>query len=306
MKKLVSLFLMLTMLVSAASMAVSAADAELIKDMASAKDGDLLYIVDFGSTGGAFTPAPNTKAAENYTYTVGDNGRSITIKGLGDKSGSYWGAPIKGLEVDETSTATITFKVKMNGTAGKNNSIGVGGWLIDDYAPDEYKFYNNYGNYNSQFPEGDTSANRAALSISREKYNGDYTTGIDAATPDADGFITCKLEFDAPNKKFRAYSLVDGKWQLDEEQTMAEANDAAKQDYLCVMFYSYYQVVDATVKDMKFFKGIGLTDAQLNYDPNAVQESTAPSTGDSTILYVGVCAAALICGVAVITKKKVR
>ena len=304
MKRIVSLLTTALLLVGMTA-PLSAADTKLIKSYADAKDGDLLYIVDFSSTGGAFAPAPNDLAAQNYTYTVGDKGASLTIKGgKGDKSCSYWGGNITGLEADATTKYTMTYKVKMNGEVGKNNSIGVGGWNVDDYDPSKWVFYNDYGNFNSAFPAGDTTKNRSALSHGNTKYDGNYTTGVDAATPDKDGFIWQMIEFDGPANTFRAYSNVNGKWQLNEEQKMAEKNDAAKPDHMAVMFYSYYAVVDATVKDVKFFKGTGLTDAQLNYNPAAAKPAAkAPATADATSLAIAAMAAALGCAVVVAKKK---
>ncbi|MBR6708637.1 MAG: hypothetical protein IKL84_03045 [Clostridia bacterium] len=276
MKRIVSI-LITALLIIGMTASISAADTKLIKSYADAKDGDLLYIVDFSSTGGVFAPIPNELASKNFTYTVGDDGASINIKGgKGDKVRAYWGGIIEGLVADKTTKYTLTFKVKMNGEAGKNNSIGVGGWKVDEQDPAAWIFYNDYGNFNSQFPAGDTSKNRSALSHSNYKYNNNYTTGVDAATPDKDGFIWQMIEFDGPANTFISYSNVNGEWILNEAQKMAEANDAATPDHMAVMFYSYYSVVDATVKDMKFFKGIGLTDAQLNYVPAA--ETTAETT----------------------------
>lgn len=303
MKCIVSLLTTVLLLVGMTA-PLSAADSKLIKSYANAKDGDLLYIADFSSTGGAFAPAPNDLAAQNFTYTVGDKGASVTIKGgKGDKTKSFWGGIINGLEADATTKYTMTYKVKMNGESGKNNSIGVGGWNVDDYDPANWVFYNDYGNFNSAFPAGDSTKNRSALSHADVKYNSNYTNGIDAATPDKDGFIWQMIEFDGPANTYRSYSNVNGKWQLNEEQKMAETNDAAKKDNMSIMLYSYYAVVDATIKDVKFFKGTGLTDAQLNYVPTAAKPAAAPATADATSLAVAAMAAALACAV-VVSKKK--
>lgn len=313
MKKLISLLLMLTLLAGLTSLSVSAADAALLKNPDSAAKGDLLFVIDFSNTSGAFVPQANANA-KNYTYTVGDNGRSITVKGgTMDKTPGYWGAPIDGLAVDADDTITMTYKVKSNGTAGKNNSIGVGGWLIDTFNVENCKYYNNYSNYNSQFPAGDSSANRSALSMSSQKYNANYTNGIDAATPDADGFISCMIEFDAPKNQFRAYAKVNGEWTLLEEQTMAENNNAGTADNIGFVIYSYYQVVDTTVKDVKFFKGVDLTDAQLNAEPSAAQTPSAgqsdpapsaPQTADHLSAGLLLLSGALVC--AVCGKKRIR
>ena len=143
MKKFLAILLCALMAVSMIA-SVSAADNK-VKSYTSAKNGELLWTVDFNAKD-VFAPTTSKNGTE-YTYTIGDNGKSVTVAGgKTDKKDCIWGAPIKGLEVDSNSQITMTFKVKSLGTAGKNNSIGVGGWLYDGTG---YEFLNNYSNWNS-------------------------------------------------------------------------------------------------------------------------------------------------------------
>ena len=277
MKKFLAIFLCVLMAVSMIASA-TAADNK-VKSYASAKNGELLWTVNFNDKS-VFEPKAS-KNGEQYTYTVSDNGYTLNVKGgKTDKKDCIWGAPIKGLEVDNKSQVTMTFKVKANGTAGKNNSTGSGGWLYDATG---YEFLNNYSNWNSDDGSGKFE-NRAALSQGGVKKiagtKGDsYEYNIEKAAADKDGFLSVKIEFDATKKSYSVYYIgADGKWFVDDKNTTAMALLDDKADSLCFMVYSYYNVVDATIKDVKFYKGVGLTDAQLNPVETTAATTKAPST----------------------------
>ncbi len=307
MKKFFALFLCVLMAVSMIA-SVSAADNK-VKSYASAGNGELLWTVDFNAKD-VFAPAANKNGSE-YTYTVSDNGYTLTVKGgKTDKKDCIWGAPIKGLEVDSKSQVTMTFKVKANGTAGKNNSTGIGGWLYDGTG---YEFLNNYSNWNSDDGTG-KFVNRAALSLGGAKKipgsKGDnYEYNIDKAVADKNGFLSVKIEFDAPKKTYSVYYLgADGKWFVDDKNTTAMDKLDGKADSLCFMVYSYYNVVDATIKDVKFYKGVGLTDAQLNPVETTAATTkapatkpTAPATFDAAVVLAVVASMA---GAGVVVSKK--
>ena len=307
MKKFLAIFLCVLMAVSMIASA-TAADNK-VKSYASAKNGELLWTVDFNDKS-VFAPATSKNGTE-YTYTIGDNGKSVTItSGKTDKKDCIWGAPIKGLEVDSNSQVTMTFKVKSHGTAGKNNSIGVGGWLYDGTG---YEFLNNYSNWNSDDGTG-KFVNRAALSQGGVKKiagsKGDsYEYNIDKAAADKDGFLSVKIEFDATKKSYSVYYIgADGKWFVDDKNTTSMALLDSKADSLCFMIYSYYNVVNATVKDVKFYKGVGLTDAQLNPVETTAATTkapttkpTAPATFDAAVVLAVVASMA---GAGVVVSKK--
>ena len=58
------------------------AEAKLLGDYGSAKDGDLLFIADFNSTNTVFYPFPNAAAADGVTYTPSSDGTTLNIKGI--------------------------------------------------------------------------------------------------------------------------------------------------------------------------------------------------------------------------------
>lgn len=282
MKKLVCLFITATLLAAAMSLGVHA---ELYKDYASAADGDLLFIADFRGED-VFKPVPSSDAAEAVTYTSEDEGRTLHIQGKSgyDKNWYFYGGAIKGLKADDTTKYTLVYKIKMSGTAGKDNSAGIGGlsWNIIEEQPTAWRFFSNYGNYNSVFPEGDDTPNRSALSISMHKVNTEYTNGIEDAVPDEDGFLTCRIDFDGPAGVFKAYAITADGWTLIEEQPMDEINDEyinfyVKTQDVGVWIYTYYEVVDCTLKDVKWFKGVDLTAEQLSAsEPNLDQAEPEP------------------------------
>ena len=253
---------------------------------AEAADGDLLYTVDFHGDD-LFSPVPSDFAVDYTTYTPTEDGSGIHVTGNEgfDEEWSFWGSPIAGLNADKTTCYTMTYKVRINGESGKNNSIGIGGlaWNLDAPETYQWRFIENYGNYNSVFPEEDTP-NRTALSVSAHKY-GDYVNGIENADEDRDGYLTCRLDFNGPENTVKAYCMADGEWTLLEEQQMGEPKEdyaGAYSEYKAVSLYlyTYYEVVDADVKDVKWYKGVNLTDEQLA----GQEEVTSPASdaGDNT------------------------
>lgn len=281
MKKFLSIALMLTMLFSMLAISTSAADTKVYKTYAEANDGDLLWIVDFNAKD-IFDPQPNDNAAANMVYTIGDNGRSVTVTpsaNATDKKTNFWGAPIKGLEVNQDSKVTFYYKAKANGDKGANNSVGVGGWLYDSTDASTYnnQYLNVYTNHNSKNADGSDLQNREAISLASSK-KVSYSYVMDEALEDAEGFIQCKIEFNAPEVEYILYIYTkDNKWtQVENMYYMDKLDD--KEDSLCFMLYSYWLDTNTTVKDVKFFKGIGLTDAQLQAEAPAAATTTAAET----------------------------
>ncbi len=286
MKKTLSLLLMLAMIASLLIVPSSAADNKLYKTYDAAAKGDLLWIVDFNAKE-MIDAQPNDNAQKNMTYTIGDDGRSVTVKGVSgatDKKTNYWGGVINGLKADAKSQYTMTYKVRANGKSGTNNSTGIGGWLYDSTDASAYntQFMGNYGNWNSINADGSDLKNRACLSVaaSKKANGGTYLNVVDEAVADADGFITCRIDFDGVGMEYKAYYLgKDGKWLEDTENfwIMEKLNDTP--DDICFMLYSYYLAVDTTVKDVKYFKGIGLSAEQLAAEaPKPVETTAAPTT----------------------------
>lgn len=315
-------FVFVIAVILTALLAVSvSADAQLISDYASAKDGDLLFIADFSSKNSVFNPVPNDIAEDGVTYTVSDGGYTLNVKGNEgyDSQRFYYGCDIEGLGFNKSSCITMVYKVRMNGEIGKNNSIGIGGlgWNMDGSTTD-WRFFQNYGNYNSVFEGGANEMNRTALSVSTQKYNSDYTNGIEQAISDSEGFQFCRIDFDGPNQMIRAYAMTANGWALLEEQAMREPVDAYADVYtdepsVGFYVYTYYEVVDATIKDVRYYKGIGLSAEQLEVTSassaeeapaaaDVVTPAAAPQTFDASVtaaVILMACAAGVV-----LTKKR--
>lgn len=319
MKKFLTALLSATLVLSMAA-TVGAAKSQLEKSYDEAADGELLYVVDFSSTGGAFKPGScyeQVDALANHEYTPTDNGLTVEITPVEDGADgvlNVWGGTIEGLPANSKTSYTMVYKVRANGEYGKNNSIGVGGWLT---GTEGYKFYSNYGNHNTMAEDGSVyTERRTALSSTNIKV-GEYVYGVQDAYEDDDGFITMMIEFDGPTATMNGYvamaDAADGyDWKLLETQPMADMSD---DDNMCLMFYVYYHNVEHTVSNVRYFKGIGLTAEQLSYDPNAVVEdvetvavadatetTTAPQTFDAGVIAV-VGAIVSACGYS-LTKKR--
>lgn len=116
MKKILSISLVLTMVLSLVAMLGITASAAngLEKSYADAKDGDVLYNVLFNQTEGVYVPklfaAGSADVANGFKVTVADDGKSVTFE-QGVKGRVYWGAPIEGLTVGEGKAYTIEAEV---------------------------------------------------------------------------------------------------------------------------------------------------------------------------------------------------
>ncbi|MBQ9113127.1 MAG: hypothetical protein IJY08_06060 [Clostridia bacterium] len=254
MKKLLVALLALTMLLGSAFV-VSAADASPVKDYATANDGDLLYTVNFKGDS-AFTPA--VIHGTEMDYVVSEDGSSVTIKGNGgaDSKANFWGGKITGLDYSASTIYTMTYKVTSKANDTKNNSIGVGGVLTSAIDGGETKWLNNYSNH------GVSEANtpRSSISISANKQkgtegkpSGDYVSWKELAiAKDADGYVDMMIVFDGVNNKMTTYVLgSDNNWIKLEAMTVFPQNGNA----ICLITYAYYQAVNTTVKDVKYYKG---------------------------------------------------
>ena len=258
-----------------------------------ADDGELLYTIDFNGTDGFFSPGLFESSVENMDYTISADGSALTVSGKAggtDKTGNFWGGKVKGLYADETTTYTMVYKVKANGTTGKNNSVGIGGWIIDEASA---SFYNNYSNHNTITSTGSIADRRSALSWKSSKMNGsntadktyttspfDYsssyvswpekgTAGQDGyyagigAYDTTDDFVTMMIVFDGPTKKFHGYVLKSGattdvtnasNWIYLETASL-DFNGLGENSGMGFAVYAHYLDVNTTIKDVDIYKG---------------------------------------------------
>ena len=232
-----------------------------------AEAGELLYTVNFnGDT--AFVPGSAGGANDkgHMTYTVIDNGAGVEIKAKDtakDSEASLWGGIIKDLEATDKTIYSMVYKAKANGTVGKNNSVGVGGWVISEATfKTTTGIYNVYANHNTVDANGSTADQRAALSNGTGKI-GSYVmvNTKDAIAVDVDGFVTALVVYDGTTKTFANYYLKAGATELDnesswikfEDQPMAAALGGNK-NYMCFWTYTFYACIDTTIKDVQYYK----------------------------------------------------
>ncbi len=263
MKKIIVAILVLVMILSLATPMVGAVN------VADAKDGDLLYTVDFR---GDDTFKPDHLSASSkkmVVYTPSDDGTTLNIKGQpdqGESGGNYWGGIFEGITLGREGAYTMVYKVRANGTAGKNNSVGVGAVIIDKFIKQDSMFFNNYGNYNTQGEGGDVSMRRSSLSKGGNKIvkadGTDYIMwdSIGKFAVDADGFVTCMVEYDATNKEMSSYVMAEGAGDGTKESDWIKLETQTMQtnmvdDAIGLKLYICYTVVDTDLKDVQLYKG---------------------------------------------------
>ncbi len=295
MKKILSITLGLVMILSMCSAlmfsASAAADAQVLREYQRASNADILFYADFNSEAYRM----NDIAKEKIDITPSADGREITVKakeGSGSDNESYYGAYFEELEVNKGDKVTMFFQIKMNGAAdGKetptSNSVGVGCWFIDDYcAADkqtDWEFLNEYGNWNCDLPEG--TMNRTSIRCGNTTKLADYQNNVEEATADADGFITIKIEYDYDERTITTFFLKDGAFVQNLTSSMmvtGVTNNVKKADHLGFGLYAPHVEVDATIKNFKIFKGLGLTPEQLAITENTTSEVEPTSATEKT------------------------
>ena len=260
MKKLIIALLALAVLFSLAAPAMAASPA---KDYASAKDGDLLYTVNFNGDE-AFTPG-NIVNGSIFNFTPTADGTGVEIKGASFKDdgttkdqGTIWGGKIPSLAADATTVYTMTFQIWMDATdgglntyGGKDCFAGVGG-MWESTANKWYSFTSNYFTA--------TAENRAYSmrknSGTQKDADGNAIAGVFAEdlkyAKDADGFVTMRLTFDGPSATYTAYIQAEnGSWT----KIISSPYTVATGDCVAFCIYSQRSVTHAIVKNVNIYKG---------------------------------------------------
>lgn len=295
MKKILSITLGLLMILTMCSALIintaAAEDAQVLRQYDRASDADILFYADFNSE----SYKTNQSAKDKINFTVGDDGRSITVVAKpdsGSDNASYYGASFDQLPVNKGAKVTMSFKIKMNGSyVGKetptNNSVGVGCWFIDEYLTQDpeagWNFINAYGNWNCELPDG--TLNRSGIRIANKTQLAGYKDGVENATPDDDGFISIKVEYDYEERTVTTFYLQDGQYVEDQSASMmstAVVNNVKKDDHLGLGLSIPHVETDATIKEFKIFKGLGLTAEQLAITENTTSEVEPTTTAEKT------------------------
>jgi hypothetical protein len=270
MKKTIAIIMMAVMLLA---MMVPTSAATTAKSYDDAKAGELLYEFNFKGDD-IFTPGRTGNDNGNMDYAVSESGNAVTITGNGgtDKVGNYWGGVLKNYKATENTTYSFVYEQKANGKVGKNNSVGVGGWIVGDDGINKSAVYNNYGNANTLTAADGKEEQRVSLSYASGKLDSSlwtektgsyvYTGTLDYDT-NADGFMTFLIVYDGNACEFYLYTLANGatdwtkesSWILVERQQMMNALiDPAVNEYMGFWTYAFYQSTNATIRNVKLYK----------------------------------------------------
>jgi hypothetical protein len=295
MKKTIAIIMMAVMLLA---MMVPTSAATTAKSYDDAKAGELLYEFNFKGDD-IFTPGRTGNDNGNMDYTVSESGNAVTITGNGgtDKVGNYWGGVLKNYKATENTTYSFVYEQKANGKVGKNNSVGVGGWIIGDDGIDKSAVYNNYGNANTLTAADGKEEQRVSLSYASGKLESSlwtektgqyvYTGTLDYDT-NADGFMTFLIVYDGEACEFYLYTLANGatdwtkesSWILVERQQMMNALiDPAVNEYMGFWTYAFYQSTNATIRNVKLYKDtLWAKDEVTTEAPTTEAPTEAPTT----------------------------
>lgn len=181
------------------------------------------------------------------------------------------------LEATRETLYTMIYQVRANGTAGNNNSIGVGGWISGGDV-EAANFYNIYSNHNSVNGDGATNS-RAKLALKHGELHS-YVTfkNVGAYAQDADGFMTLKMEFDGANKTFTGYFLAEGKTGEKAEDWLkwgTQSISVKENDCMGFMLYLFRTATDTTIRNVEIYKQAVQPEAE---QPGAEQNSATPNT----------------------------
>lgn len=239
---------------------------KLLADYATAKDGDLLYAVNFNGVDGAYAPqywdnyhsddkvTADWKTTPYCSYLTSDNGNEITFTHEGFNANVWWGGQIKGLDVTPETKYTLEYKVK-NFVAGKN--IGLG--YVTSYSRVNYEAFNFYGTW-STFENSNPTV---VIEKGTSKIVGEVTAAGSTYTPifpvyDADGYAHIKVEVDGYHE-YIYYLYDDGEgnnyWKLFESYDMTEDLKYSDPTMACT-FYIHNGTANASFKDVKVYKGL--------------------------------------------------
>ena len=274
MKKTISIILCLVMAMSLFCTALTPAfAADLYAD---AKDGDLLTELKFGQTSGnyqskfLYTNSADGEAAANIA--VSDEGKTVKIDYNPSANSQYlYGGPVEGLTIGEGKKYTITFKATFR-APGATSATNAG--MYANFPNDSdlaavkvggYKLFVGY--YGTPDVQHKISAGHGSNMKGKYINNCKDYAKVNLQTPDADGFFNMAYEIDG--KVFRIF--INGMFIEEGVYNQAHFTNANK---LGFTVYFYNKASQATVKDVKIYKGntVGATAQYPDYYKNPVNQ----------------------------------
>ena len=300
MKKIIAIVMTALMLLAVLAPAASATTTSPVKKYEDAQKGELLYTVDFRGDA-AFTPAELEQSAKQMDYEIAPDGTWVRIKNKTNAENSKfnnWGGLIKDLVATEDTIYSMVYKVKANGTIGKNNSVGIGGWATSEENFQKTNgVYNVYANHNTQDANGPSADQRTALSEGNTKLGETesakgyvYTKNKDAIAVDADGFVTALIVYNGTTCTFANYYLAEGATDLKSEASWIKFDERmmynalldtvnGPTEYMCFWTYAYYNTIDTTIKQVEYYKDYIWADPDA---PDTTAATTAATTAKET------------------------
>jgi len=258
MKKIISAILSLTMILAlVAAMGISVSAADLYE---SAKDGDVLYEVNFKGDD-TYSPSVFYSAVENVMdVVVSDDGKSMTATydAAAAKGRTFFGGTIKGLTYGADKQYTITMKMAVGTYYNDSGALasGNGGVYINMTKNTDAQFFADNGynytlvgyygcpNIRHTFSYGAGNKTTSALMSSSAAY---FTTNL--ATLDAEGFVDLTFVVDGMNVKIFINNVYIDECNAFTEGMVETAGNLGFTTYL------YNEGSTITIKDAKIYKG---------------------------------------------------
>lgn len=257
MKKILSAILALTMILAlVAAMGITA----------SAKDGDLLYAVNFNGDD-TFSPAKFSCLYGDEVITVvpSEDGSSVTAtySSTATKGRAFWGGAFKGLTYGDGKQYTITMKMAIGytDTDGKLASGNAGVYINMLNSTDaDYIFNQGYkalvGYYGCPNIRHTLSYGAGGKSVGALISEDVYITDANyLLNPNADGFYDMTFAVDGKNVKVYINNVYIDEFDAFNEGLLDKAEN------LGFVIYLYNNDASITVKDAKVYEGITVKDA---------------------------------------------
>lgn len=258
-------------------------------ELGSAADGSLIYSFNFNGDEN-YSPMGMRAFAQDYTATISEDGRSVTIKNKTGKTGekySLWGGLLEGYtfaKTDVHNKYAFVYKIKAN-NSDDANLIGVGGF--SKIWNDDYKEV--CGN-SGKFTTGGTGKfglfvntlliwkDKPSLGVTGYVSEMDLGEEFDV---DSEGFMTMMVVYEGASDKYHSYALTKGGDVNDKDDWiyMQWANLGLQPtNYLGFVVYVHSAATDVTIKDARIYKGLG-----YGTDPaDAPYLQTGSNTGSNT------------------------
>ena len=251
MKKILSAILSLTMILAlVAAMGITA----------SAKDGDLLYEVNFK---GDDKYAPASFACLNgdvISTVVSDDGKSVTATYSAEASAgrSFWGGAIKGLTYGEGKQYTISMKMAVATYINASGALASGNAGVFINMPEnteaDYLLNLGYkslvGYYGCPDIRHVMSYGAGGKAIGSIFYGDAYVTDAKyLSTVDAEGFVDLAFVVDGANVKVFINNVYIDEYDAFNTGLIEKAGD------LGFVLYLYNPNASITIKDAKVYEG---------------------------------------------------